>query len=330
MYYVPTGEGLLAQLNHAFGAWNIASHFNRSLVLLPRFSHHYGDNFTYSICDIFTLNVTNEITCLTGELADKIYKDCRIMGNPGTTISWSTDNNNYRFNNGNLLNNVDYKTVPCVAGLLDNHGFIKHNITWHKPYTSMLQFQPKYIELLSLAKSEIFDFNETRNNNLNTSIDSSIQYNNITQWNDYYVFHWRRGDQIPKRCIKFKNDQSVNCGSAEEFINAVKLEIEHFRKLEKMQKKSNFSNHTLPLVYIATNEEDPDILQHLNQVGFLTPSFLNSTLHKKYGFVMNQLDTFLVDLLLICDAKHYKAFGLSKIEQYAMWCRGMHAVYLTG
>ena len=319
LHYIPTTEGLLAQLNHVFEAWNIALHFNRTLVAVRRSSHHYGENFIYGLCDVFTLNVTNEIRCGSERLNYSTVhriKDCKIVGKEVDTDSkrnWATNTTRYHFTKEkNVIHKVDYKTVSCVAGLLKTTHLPK-DIVWHHPYTKMLDFQPKYKNLLIMAKSIMIKLSDQNRNQEFYKLDY------LKQWHDYYVFHWRRGDQLTTRCKDHK-DISVNCKSVKEYIKAVQEQIKEFKN--RKDQISSISS-AQPIIYIATNEKNIEILNELSSAGFLHPVSFKQKLLKDTGIVLNMLDEFVLDLILMCNAMYYKAFGFSKIETFAMWCRGI-------
>ena len=144
-----------------------------------------------------------------------------------------------------------------------------------------LMLQPKYGPWLAAAKKALSTFG-----NVN-SIGGTT----------YTVVHWRRGDQLKTRC-SYKRDQSVNCGSAEELIRAV-------RKWTKDK-----------IVYIATNEP-PDSVEYkaLQSSGYaLFDSIKEAVVVANQGLGLSMVDTFALEWALMVDASTFIGFGLTEIK----------------
>lgn len=113
------------------------------------------------------------------------------------------------------------------------------------------------------------------------------------------VVHWRRGDQLTTRCLKdwkgFR-DYSVNCGSPEQLI----------RDLKGEEARANTQ-----AVFIATNEKDKETLGKLKAAGYYLVSDL---LNKRREEPMGSLEEFIMEVLIMLDAKVLITYGISNVN----------------
>ena len=144
IFYIPTREGIMSQHERLSRLVTFSSAVNRSIALLPFFSHHYPSSGNIMLCDIFILppNI-NCINTTTQEIMRN--KKCIVMGN-----KWEYDpreiglDEHYPFSN-----NFDYKTVECVAGVpLSPQGSAP--ITAQSPIVVI--FQPHYWNIFNAFK----------------------------------------------------------------------------------------------------------------------------------------------------------------------------------
>lgn len=149
---------------------------------------------------------------------------------------------------------------------------------------------------------------------------------NYTQriWNSYQMlsteipsgdqlaaFHWRRGDQLKTRCENGK-DSSINCAPLEHFLDKIDATIENIKIEHHIQGPLN--------VFIATNEQDPNILAEFARRGFHHSGQIEGILHSK-NLTTNSLELFLLDTMLMCSAKWLHVFGLSVVHDFVEHCR---------
>lgn len=110
----------------------------------------------------------------------------------------------------------------------------------------------------------------------------------------YVAVHWRRGDQINTRC-KRREDQSVNCQTAQQLVQKVKNIV------------SNSS-----VVYVATNEPaDSAEYSVLHDAGFLTWQSINNK--GKYNHIQG-VEVLVVETQLMLDATTFLGWGISEIN----------------
>lgn len=112
---------------------------------------------------------------------------------------------------------------------------------------------------------------------------------------NFTVAHWRRGDQIEKRCLK-KLDNSVNCKSAETFI-------------KKVMKNTNDS-----IVYIATNENINSFeMKIIHNYGY---KYYNPIFFENYEILKNltSLQILTLETKLMTDSTTFLGWGLSEVN----------------
>lgn len=165
------------------------------------------------------------------------------------------------------------------------------------------------------------------------------------------VFHWRRGDQLDSaRCraqivtsrfttsssaaedrkrlslengnVRGARDKSVNCGSVEDFL------IETERVLELFHVKQSTKKRLIK--YIATNEKDEKILEILRKRGFyifedIKPALTQHAKTQKPSvsnvYSLNSVEVFSIELMLMCSAQLFFAWGVSTIHEFIRKCR---------
>lgn len=72
------------------------------------------------------------------------------------------------------------------------------------------------------------------------------------------------------------------------------------------------------LLDIATNEKDPEMLKYLKSKNYRLFQDFQSELEK---LQLTSLDTFVVELLLMCDADIFFSWGFSNIHYFLYKCR---------
>jgi hypothetical protein len=136
--------------------------------------------------------------------------------------------------------------------------------------------------------------------------------------NDYLVVRWRRGDQLTSdvRCTNVKNgnysfDSSVNCGSVDSFIDAVREQLRNLIEVPY--------NYASPIpVYIATNEDNRTVLDRLAKDYFIIGEHLfgdkrderregNHNKHKMFISV----EKYILELILMCESRFLFIYGMT-------------------
>ena len=307
-YYISTDEGLLSHYRQLEIIWNMANAVNRYLRIVPFHSKHYPGLDNIQMCDIFVL--PSNITCDTKNQTQVFNtKNCIFTGLlfPSIRYGFPADLP--------VSKDFQYSNVSCVSG------FINMNIGRTPPFTrhTMLRmpiFQEKYLKLLPIIRNIL-----------------KVVTNNT----EYMLVHWRRGDQLEFRCAGNKNDpdkqnntlkliskdnsrrklvdkgrfdHSVNCASAKDFYNEVKIVAKQQFQLEKPI-----------LTYIATNEQNSDSLSYLKNKKYKLFNDIKEGLIKELNLNLTVLDEFVIELMLMCDATYYIAWGESSIHHFVNKCR---------
>ena len=116
------------------------------------------------------------------------------------------------------------------------------------------------------------------------------------------VVHWRRGDQIPRRCLT-RVDRSVNCEGARALTTLIR----------------NFSSDSV--VYIATNEKNSSTLSSLRRSGFSLFEDLLADLNKNVKVALSVVDVLVAEVSLMLVADTFLAWGVSEIDDVVQFER---------
>lgn len=119
---------------------------------------------------------------------------------------------------------------------------------------------------------------------------------------NWTVVHWRRGDQIPRRCMT-RVDKSVNCEGARALALLVR----------------NLSTDSV--VYIATNEKNLSTLSTLRNSGFLLFNDLLDNLNIESKPSLSALDILIAEVSLMLQATTFLAWGVSEIDDVVQFER---------
>lgn len=283
--YFSTSEGLVSHMHQFDVAWQWGRAFNRSVIAYDFQSAHYGWDYFVSVCDIFIF--PNTFSCLrhaTRPLTEN--SSCYVVG----IGSWSTNRSMYYLNEStSVCADLNLRTVQCFGAYIGPRRHMKnsdHKVIYPKLTEDSLfqhaSFTRQYMSLFLKMNRHL-----------------KIKYQNTA------VFHWRRGDQKEDRCgVKFDGsvnfDDSVNCWSVSEFIKLV----------ETVSLEQNLQKSTK---YIATNEEDPVILEILANRSYI---LLSNNLKFVELEGLNALERFMIDLMMACYAKVFFAWGYSNMHWF--------------
>lgn len=297
LVHLPTHEGLASHYRQLENLWIIAQTMldNVTIVEVPFQSRHFGGASDVSMCDIFELPSGVKCSCSPFHEVGSEQSDCALLNVMGYT--WANRPTDYGLNTTNshlVAKELDLKSTTCIAGFL-------HNFKFMPGYDSVLQknpknlhfsgrFNQKYVRLAGLVK-KLFGWSEQT---------------------VYMAVHWRRGDQLTSRCtgsIQGQHDQSVNCGSGEDFIKAVESE----------RSSHNYTHASSVPVLVASNEAQEATLLSLHSAGYLTSANITTALAPYVQ--LSLVDMFVLEVVLMCQATHFHYWGLSGVNSIVEDCR---------
>jgi hypothetical protein len=296
--WLPSTEGLSSRF---FQIEAIHSHlivYNRSLVIANMLSIHNHDVGRVNVCDIFVLP-----------------ESIRCSNRPVSTIV------------------LGGKCVSCIpAGKLHNHlvtGFLPafvlpaKDFSWQTTTCAVLvgyempsnsspkrklpipvEFQSKHVQIRDRALSYL----------LNVSLSTAAAWGGEIPANLTFVaVHWRRGDQLTSRC--HGADHSFNCGTVDQLTDFVQQSgfslPAHGTNIGN--KSASSLLETEVVVFVATNEEDPDIYQKLHSRGMHT--------YRSIPMHLNSVETFAMEVQLMAAATSFLYAGVSGVHDLVMRLR---------
>lgn len=266
-------EGLAEHWSQLNKIWfGLSSKCNRSVQVVPfKSDDHYTDAGYINMCDYFVM--PKGITCgnqTPEEVVRSVNPRCSMLGcNPRT---WYCKPDAFGLGNTTTFRKIVDVRRPNYCN--DTCSLLKSNLPVNKGVYFPIKFTAKFESLFNLCFTYL-------NERTRASSSSTLT-----------VVHWRRGDQILSRCHS-NVDISVNCRSAEVFIDKVR---NHTRNLSS-------------LVYVSTNENKPDILKKLSDAGMLSWRSFGFMAHKE----LKSIDVFIVELMLMINATTFLYWGSSTI-----------------
>jgi len=280
--------------------------YNRLLVIPPIFSKHYG-NAPLSLCDVFVLP-NNTLQCIKTPVSEKVL-GCVSQLSPKIFASEKPQ--------------VCYKgPLPLIYGATNRKESVLKAMNISRP---LLRFNNnKYNPLIEAFKKAIgvpvLNYNSDKDSNgvkSSSSITSSAGQDEMvaimaaaaSKNNDepYTAVHWRRGDQLTSRCAHSR-DFSVNCGTAEELIKAIRAH----------------SNDKL--IYVATNEPEssPEHIRLRKEPGFKVFADGRAAVLEAGGGVSSSnnylnasipvVDVFVLEVALMVDATTFLGWGMTEVK----------------
>jgi hypothetical protein len=288
--HIPTpGEGILSHFFQILRLRHTLQSMNRSGTIIEttfRSKSHYPDMEFVNICSAFVL--PQGVTCTetpNDVIVDKF--EC-VVASSGFAVHPKDYNLPPLSFANRTLGDIPLKKVKCYVGWVSHWEF--HG----RPYRAF-NFTQKYTQLLPTLRTII-----------TSPLSSATMNSSISSNGRFAAIHWRRGDQIPLKC-KTRGDTSINCAAnVSDFISVAKSVLS--------RKCPNIST-----TYVATNEEDPDSLKALRAAGFVVFSDLMRNLQDAevlahWGKV-SSLDQFMIELMLLCDANVFFAWGNSHVHE---------------
>ena len=289
IFHSHTGEGLISQLVTYRVIWNWAFAVNRSIVIHDFMHSNHLAGEIISICRLF--DMPKSIACSNSALD---YSNCVIVGKKEG--GWASNPDVFKLpKNFTVCENFNILTAPCIGAYLSGGSDFNINNEIYPPKDTMDLFE--YIRFSTSSLKLLEEY----------LLLKKLDIDELT------VIHWRRGDQLGIRCSKGSNDpdHSINCGTVQDFLLSVKRALHNL----------NIENR---MVYIATNERDPNITSILVAQKFIVSSvesdFLNNS-KRKHRHPTYLQDGVMLDLMLLCRAKVFVGWGNTRFHDFAMKCR---------
>ena len=303
--WISKNEGISSHFFQLQTMYILSQYYNMTLRLPDYRSNHYGKGERIRMCDIFVL--PSDIICFD-EPPDMVIRslDCTIpiehfndtQQDPSQILRSFLHRYHIKNSNAQYLN-------------------IKERFTWNER-TLVNGYNTK----CTLANAFEFQLNGPASDDDFPIIMTQkyvdmfrIVINNLFEDSrDDYVFvavHWRRGDQLQSRCET--SDNSVNCENSKALIQAINIAIS-----QKMNDSSTdiFANNKKNIIiYVATNEEDIMELANLSNEGYYLSGdvlFINDQ------YIENEVDTFIMDFLLMTESDIYFYWGSSGVHDLVL------------
>jgi len=298
IYYLSTDEGFASHMVQYNVIWNWAVAVNRTVITFDfRAPDHYGDSYYISVCDIFVL--PESFQCLGHEKQKERIRDSDCVFFRHTRRGFTIDPSI-----APVCKNINVYNLTCLAAML---------FDWDRPDSIHLYPPIKYDLFQNYTFQPFYDrlFHNWIVKSYNMNIDNTV------------VFHWRRGDQLLTRCKgMFEPDNSVNCGSPQDFVGAV----------NKTTATLDFGIAN-PVIYISTNEGNSSALgkyfslsvTRITLISICNPDYLRSN-----GYIIlqssNKVELTILDIMVSCRAKLFYAWGASMYHRFIRSCRSKIAV----
>jgi hypothetical protein len=292
LFHLSTNEGLASHFDQLEKLWMVVKSIpiNRTIIETSFHSEHYQHNLV-SMCDIFVLPREIECSCASVQQVGHREAYCTILMPRKGKREFHAQEFGLNESTSTVTSDIDLKNISCIAGSM--YGMVRTK------YAQIINRNPR-----KLSMPVVFQQNYVR-------LADSIMRHLQMQKGVYTAAHWRRGDQLTTRCIEHsrQHDGSVNCDSVQEFIATVQE-----RKAERKKRvKRKFR------VYVATNEQDPQVLHELHSAGFLTATNITTALQPHLQ--LSELELFVVELLILCEAEKFWYWGLSTVHDLVLRCR---------
>lgn len=304
LVWLGTEEGMASRFEVIENMHGLALSMNKTLVIVNGNCGHYrsvGDNPKghYSLCHIFNFP-DDSIACLdapVGVVVQKLVCECPRSESwkQRGVRDWTDNIHQYglrdrherlvRRIDGFSPPNNDTKKTACLVSRGDPFS----------PYRSQIpvKIQPRFLRLVEMAETRLFRSNLTRT---------------------LIVVHWRRKDQMTARCASNDgspvSDSSINCASTSlEFIQYIRNVTSNAHK-----------NSTA--IYIATNEENHQVLSDLSNAGLWTFQDLNFP-----STMASPIDRFVIELALMARATTFLGWGFTAVNNLVERMRRQESIF---
>jgi hypothetical protein len=304
MYYISTNEGILSHLRQIDILWNSVSRFNRSILAVPFYSLHFPELPQISLCSLFLL--PNEISCIQAD-------NSTILKNTSSCVFTGAVHNPVSLYHQELKvdRNFSYAKAPCIAGSINlDVGYpplVKRGNILKFPF-----FTEKYLALLSIAR-KILGFTEKTEYAValwhnGDEEECSLELPPLAEGNGNGKFKFQRSHVNHEESFH----QHENCRNKRTFMQRLSDEM-----------KKHVHSRYLPLItYVATLDGNANntVMANFRNNNLKTIDDLRVDL-KKHDASLNALDEFMIEVMLICDATYFFAWGDSSSHNLYFHCR---------
>ena len=155
--------------------------------------------------------------------------------------------------------------------------------------------------------------NQVHEANLNFSVDKTLPIGSTIEKINFIVAHWRRGDQLTSslRC-RSGLDNSVNCGSVQNFMREMNESIRNITKYTPLSE--------VPIVYICTNEESANSIFELKRNNYILyhdlVNYASNEAKARKLASLNSLERFILESQLMIYSTHFVYFGITSIHPF--------------
>jgi len=327
--WISTREGLTSKFYQMERLHSQAVSNGKSLRVVDNVSVHYKDMpHGISMCDVFVLPSTISCLALSPNIVVRT-QTCRMHTAPANEAKMWVQMRGFGMREANSAfvdrrtpfdfgNNVEKDDHNCLIAF----GFYYPLVD--TSHVLPIVFQKRYVDMKGEVKRRLGLHQDD---------------------NNYVLAHWRRGDQKSKCAMTNKEqgpllarDESVNCLSADEFIEAVFASVAFTTTTTTTSVPLpssaapldvlNEIEDALPperVVYVATNEKDPKALAALTRAGFLlyrdvaapSPSKTSFSYNDRHALLpSSSLDVFVVELQMMIEAKYFIGWGSTGIHEF--------------
>jgi hypothetical protein len=293
LFHLSTDEGLASHFYQLEKLWMIVKSvpIDRTIVEPVFHSVHYQHNLV-SMCDIFVLPPEIKCSCGSVQHIGHLEAYCPIVPPLEGKREFHAEEFGLNSSTSAVTTDIDLKNVSCIAGSM--YGMVQTQ------YAYVININPRKLSMPVVLQPEY------------VRVADAIRRHLQMQRGVYTAAHWRRGDQLTTRCAEQhsrQHDGSINCDSVQQFIATVQERKE--RRKKHVTRKFR--------VYVATNEQNPHVLHALHSAGFLTAANITTALRPYLQ--LTELELFVVELLILCEAEKFWYWGLSGVHDLVLRCR---------
>jgi hypothetical protein len=312
LVWLGTEEGIASKYEGIERMHGLALSLNKTLVIVNGNCGHYrslkeNPKGHYSLCHVFSFPKT--ITCLdapVGVVVQKLACACPRSESwkQQGVLDWTDNIHQYglRDRHDHLVKRIDNfspatddaKRRTCLVSRGDPFSQYMIQIP--------VKLQPRYLQFVEMAETRLFRINST------SAASAADEARTLI------VVHWRRKDQMTARCSSNHgspvSDSSINCASSSlEFITYIR------------NVTSNAPINSTA-IYVATNEENKEIVNDLSRAGLWT--------FEDLGFpsaVASPVDRFVIELALMARATTFLGWGFSAVNSLVERMRRQESIF---
>lgn len=308
-YYITTHEGMMSHLHQIEDMWKAVQVADKCLVLFAFHSFHYMHG-NISLCNYF--NFPDDVYCLPMEYMSYFPNSLTCVSSDHTCRLINSRNNNSIDSSGSWQFQLENEQPNKYYGIIRQ----SHRLNILKSECSCGYFDaqtPNHVPRTNKNNSDgIYNTTQIFTNSLEEKFIQIKEILNISDTNLFLVAHWRRGDQ--KFLCNDGRDKSINCAADENpLIQSIEELVRNQcgRLLDKTYHR-----------YVATNEKNQNVLDHLDQEGYITFQKIK-TYNNDIFRNMSDIEEFLIEVMLSCEAHCYIGYGTSNFDKFTSRCRNI-------